>query len=118
MSGETGASPVSEIDQPEILQVLSPIWTEKHETARRVAQRMKAVLDVARSRGFREGENPVTVAIGAHVLPRVKAKVRHHNAMRWQDEPAFYAQLSQKSGMAAKALMVTCLTGCRTDLLP
>lgn len=109
-----GRLPVSEIDQPEVLQVLSPIWTEKHETARRVAQRMKAVLDVARSRGFREGENPVTVVLDARVLPRVKAKVKHHNAMRWQDVPAFYAQLSRQSGMAAKALMFTCLTGCRT----
>ncbi|WP_419182344.1 phage integrase central domain-containing protein [Paracoccus saliphilus] len=33
-----GRMPVSDIGQPEILQVLSPIWTEKHETARRVAQ--------------------------------------------------------------------------------
>ena len=110
-----GRMPVSDIDQPEILQVLSPIWTTKHETARRVAQRMKAVLDVARSHGYREGENPVTVVMDARVLPRVKAKVKHHNAMRWQDVPAFYAQLAAQSGMAAKALMFTCLTGCRTS---
>lgn len=110
-----GGLPVSEIDQPEVLQVLSPIWTEKHETARRVAQRMKAVLDVARSCFFRENENPVTVVMDARVLPRVKAKVKHHNAMRWQDLPAFYAKLSSQSGTAAKALMFTCLTGCRTS---
>lgn len=109
-----GRMPVSDIDQPEILQVLSPIWTEKHETARRVAQRMKAVLDVARSRGYREGENPVTVVMDARVLPRVKAKVKHHNAMRWQDVPVFYAQLSEQKGTAASALMFTCLTACRT----
>ena len=110
-----GRLPVSEIDQPEVLQVLSPIWTVKHETARRVAQRMKAVLDVTRSRGFREGENPVTVVMDARVLPRVKAKVKHHNAMPWQDVPAFYARLSEQNGMAAKALTFTCLTGCRTS---
>lgn len=109
-----GRMPVSDIDQPEILQVLSPIWTEKHETARRVAQRMKAVLDVARSRGYREGENPVTVVMDARVLPRVKVKVKHHNAMRWQDVPAFYARLSEQRGTAASALMFTCLTACRT----
>lgn len=107
--------PVSDIGQPEVLQVLSPIWTEKHETARRVAQRMKAVLDVAHSRGFREGENPVTIVQSARVLPRVKAKVKHHDAMDWRDVPAFYAKLSAQSGMAAKALMFTCLTGCRTS---
>ena len=30
---------------------LSPIWTDKHETARRLAQRIKTVLDVARAKG-------------------------------------------------------------------
>ncbi len=75
---------------------------------------MKAVLDVARSRGYREGENPVTVVMDARVLPRVKAKVKHHNAMRWQDVPAFFAQLSEQKGTAARALMFTCLTACRT----
>lgn len=110
-----GRMPVSDIGQPEVLQVLSPIWTEKHETARRVAQRMKAVLDVAHSRGFREGENPVTIVQSARVLPRVKSKVKHHDAMDWRDVPAFYTKLSAQSGMAAKALMFTCLTGCRTS---
>lgn len=110
-----GRMPVSDTGQPEVLQVLSPIWTAKHETARRVAQRMKAVLDVAHSRGFREGENPVTIVQSARVLPRVKAKVKHHDAMDWRDVPAFYAKLSAQSGMAAKALMFTCLTGCRTS---
>ena len=109
-----GKRPVSEIGQPEILSCLSPIWTEKHETAKRVAQRLKVVLDVAKSKGWREGENPVTAIKDAGVLPRVKAKVKHHKAMAWQDVPAFYADLQSRSAMAAKALMLTCLTGSRT----
>lgn len=48
-----GRLPVSEVGQPEVLQVLLPVWTEKHETAKRLAQRIKAVLDVAKSKGFR-----------------------------------------------------------------
>ncbi|MEM6889856.1 MAG: integrase arm-type DNA-binding domain-containing protein [Pseudomonadota bacterium] len=110
-----GRVPVSEIDQPEILQVLLPIWTEKHETAKRVAQRMKAVLDVAKSKGFREGENPVTTIRDARVLPTVKQKVQHHKAMNWKGIPAFYAELAAKDVMAAKALMFTCLTASRTS---
>lgn len=109
-----GRLPVSEIGQPEVLACLSPIWTEKHETARRLSQRIKAVLDVARSKGFREGENPVTAIKEAGVLPKVKAKPKHHRAMAWQDVPAFYADLTSKSAMAAKALRFTCLTGSRT----
>ncbi|SLN17378.1 Prophage CP4-57 integrase [Roseovarius gaetbuli] len=109
-----GRMPVDSIGQPEVLMCLSPIWTEKHETARRLAQRIKIVLDVAKSKGFRSGENPVTAIKEAQVLPKVKAKPKHHKAMRWQDVPAFYAGLKSRNAMAAKALMFTCLTGSRT----
>ena len=54
-----GRMPVDSIGQPEVLMCLSPIWTAKHETARRLAQRIKTVLDVAKSKGLRVGENPV-----------------------------------------------------------
>ncbi len=109
-----GRMPIDGIGQPEVLMCLSPIWTEKHETARRLAQRIKVVLDVAKSKGFREGENPVTAIREGQVLPKVRAKVKHHSAMRWQDVPEFYADLSKRRSMAAKALMFTCLTGSRT----
>jgi len=110
-----GRLPVSDIGQPEVLACLSPIWTAKHETARRVAQRIKTVLDVAKSKGHREGENPVSAVKEAGVLPKIKKKVEHHKAMRWQDVPAFYRDLQGRSAMAAKALMFTCLTGSRTS---
>lgn len=109
-----GRMPVDSVNQPEVLMCLSPIWTEKHETARRLSQRIKIVLDVATSKGFREGENPVTAIKDAGVLPKVTKKPKHHAAMRWQDVPAFYADLQGRSAMAAKALMFTCLTGSRT----
>ncbi|SFD85020.1 tyrosine-type recombinase/integrase [Roseivivax sediminis] len=110
-----GRLPVDAIGQPEVLAVLSPIWTEKHETARRVSQRIKTVLDVARSKGFREGENPVTAIRDGGVLPKVKARPKHHTAMDWRDVPELYAGLAGRSAMAAKALMLTCLTGARTS---
>ena len=110
-----GRLPVESIGQPEVLSVLSPIWAEKHETARRVAQRIKTVLDVARSKGFRDGENPVTAVHEGGVLPKVKAKPKHHKAMDWRDVPAFYTGLKDRKAMAARALMFTCLTGSRTS---
>ncbi|KUJ77297.1 tyrosine-type recombinase/integrase [Ruegeria profundi] len=110
-----GRMPVDSIDQPEVLMCLSPIWTEKHETAKRLSQRIKTVLDVAKSKGFRSGENPVTAIREGKVLPTVKAKVQHHDAMPWQEVPAFYAELRTRSAMAAKALQFTILTACRTS---
>ncbi len=109
-----GRMPVDSIGQPEALMCLSPIWTEKHETAKRLAQRIKTVLDVAKSKGFREGENPITSIKDAGVLPKVTKKPKHHAAMHWQDVPAFYADLQKRKAMASKALMFTCLTGSRT----
>ena len=110
-----GRMPVNAIGQPEALMCLSPIWTEKHETARRLAQRIKTVLDVAKSKGYRSGENPITEIKDARVLPKVKTKPKHHAAMRWQDVPAFYTELKTRNAMAARALMFTCLTGSRTS---
>lgn len=110
-----GRMPVDAIDQPEVLMCLSPIWTAKHETAKRLAQRIKTVLDVAKSKGFRSGENPVTTIRDSGVLPSVKARVQHHDAMPWKDVPAFYAELAGRTATAAKALQFTILTACRTS---
>ncbi len=109
-----GRMPIDSVNQPEVMMCLSPIWTAKHETAKRLAQRIKTVLDVARSKGFRDGENPVTAIKEAHALPKVKRKVNHHKAMHWRDVPAFYSDLRGRNAMSAKALMFTCLTGSRT----
>jgi len=109
-----GRVPVDGIGQPEVLMCLSPIWTDKHETARRLAQRIKIILDVAKSKGSRSGENPVTAIHDAQVLPKVKVKPQHHKAMQWQAAPTFYADLKTRDAMAATALMFTCLTGSRT----
>jgi len=109
-----GRMPVDAIGQPEVLMCLSPIWTTKHETARRVSQRIKAVLDVGKSKGFREGENPVVTIREGKVLPKVKKKPKHHASMTWQDAPAFYNELTTRTAMAAHALRFTMLTGART----
>ena len=49
---------VAAVDNGLVLKVLEPIWTTKPETAGRVRGRIEAVLDWAKARGYREGENP------------------------------------------------------------
>lgn len=110
-----GKMPIDTIGQPEVLMCLSPIWTEKHETARRLSQRIKVVLDVAKSKGFRSGENPVTAIKDAKILPPVRVRTKHHEAMPWKEAPTFFAQLAQRNAMAAKALMFTILSAGRTS---
>ena len=70
---------------------------------------------MAKSKGFRSGENPVTAVRDARVLPTIKVKPHHHGAMPWRDVPAFFAELEGRSAVAAKALQFTILTACRTS---
>ena len=53
-----GTLPVAAVDEPLVLKVLSPIWKEKTATARRVRNRVAAVLDFAAAAGYRKGTNP------------------------------------------------------------
>src|SRR5215831_11330328 len=53
-----GSSPVQAIDLGLVMKALEPIWRTKSETASRVRGRIEAVLDWAKVRGYRKGENP------------------------------------------------------------
>lgn len=109
-----GKMEVDAIASPDILAVLTPIWTAKPETAKRVSQRLKAVLDVAKAKGFRAGENPVLTIKDADILPKVAKSQKHHAAMAWRDLPEFYQLLKSRDAMAAQALRFLILTGART----
>lgn len=66
------------------------------------------MLDVARSKGLRDGEDPVTAIKDAGALPKVKASAKHHNVMHLHDVPAFCEDLKTRNATAAKALMSNC----------
>ena len=53
-----GSLPIQAIDTALVMKVLEPIWSEKTETASRVRGRIESVLDWAKVRGYRAGENP------------------------------------------------------------
>ena len=53
-----GSLPVAAVDTGLVMRVLEPIWSTKPETASRVRGQIKSVLDLAKVRGYRDGENP------------------------------------------------------------
>ncbi len=110
-----GAKRVSEIGTEDVLGVLSPIWQEKNETASRLRGRIERVLDYAKARGWRSGENPALWR--GHlksILPaRQKLARGHHAAMPYQEVPAFAQGLPEKDAMAARALEFLILTAAR-----
>jgi len=112
-----GNLPIADIDVTLVLKALEPIWQTKPETASRVRGRIEAVLDWAKVRGYRTGENPARWRGNlSHLLP-AKTRVRqvvHHAALPHAELPTFWHQLSRQSGTAAQALRLTILTATRT----
>lgn len=110
-----GTRRVDQIETPDVLRALSPIWLTKGETARRVRQRIGTVLDWAKAAGHRTGDNPVEgVAKG---LPKQGERDEHHAALPYAEVPAFVARLqSSDQGEAARlAFEFLILTAARTS---
>ena len=74
-----GAMPVSEVTTADVLAILTPIWHDKPETARRVRQRIGAVMKWAVAMGYRP-DNPAGDALG-QALGRQQAIVQHMRAL-------------------------------------
>ena len=110
------SKPIASIQTEDILAVLEPVWQVVPETARRVRMRLERVLDAARVRGLRSGENPARWKGHLdHLLPRhVKSSRTHHPAMAWADVPDFLRLLAARDGTAALALRFLVLTATRT----
>lgn len=112
-----GSLPVSKVETGHVTQILDPIWTVKTETASRVRGRIETVLDWAKSRGYRDGENPARWR--GHldkIYPRRSKvrRVRHHAALPYSEMQPFLAALRQREGIAARALEFAILTAART----
>ena len=112
-----GDQPVGFVDTGAILHALEPIWTVKPDTASRVRGRIEAILDWAKARGYRTGENPARWRGHLqNLLPRTEKlkRVRHHPSLAYHAIGGFIAELRKAGGVAARALEFTILTGART----
>ena len=108
--------PVDTVTTDDVLAILKPIWTTKPETASRVRGRIEKVLDAAKAKGFREGENPARWRGHLdHLLPRPSKLARgHHAAMPYDEVAAFVADLRGREALAALALELCILTAARS----
>jgi integrase len=115
---QMGELAVGDIDTGHVMSVLEPIWRTKTETASRLRGRIEAVLDYAKARGWRTGENPARWrGHVANMLPN-KSKVQpvdHHAALPWREIGGFVATLRTENGLAAQALLLTILTAGRSS---
>jgi integrase len=123
-----GKMAVKDVDVGHVLKVLEQkcddlegkpiLWSGKTETASRVRGRIEAILDWAKVRKFRAGENPARWRGNLeHTLPKRNdvQKVAHHAALPYGEIGAFMAALRAEEGTAARALEFLILTATRTS---
>ena len=112
-----GALPVAAIDTGLVMKAVEPLWFSRTTTAGRLRAAIESVLDWAKARGYRDGENPARWRGHLDKLLPARSKVRtveHMPSMPYPDVPAFMAELRHRTDTAARSLEFTVLTAVRT----
>src|SRR5690606_14474258 len=86
------------------------------ETASRLRGRIEKVLDAAKAKGYRSGENPARWRGHLdHLLPKRQRLTRgHHKALPYEQVPDLIARLRQTGSVSARCLEFTILTAARS----
>src|SRR5829696_7408924 len=100
----------------DVLGVLIPLWQTRHETACRLRGRIERVLDAAKAKGLRTGENPARWRghLDKLLSKRRKLSRGHLAALPYPDVPAFVAKLRERQAVAGLALEFCILTASRS----
>ena len=122
MSLKTYCQPIramrlNEVDTEAVLKVLQPIWSKIPESASRLRGRIENILDAAKAKGYRNGENPARWR--GHLKTLLPARQRisrgHHEALPYDDLPAFMTELRGSEAIAARGLEFCILTATRSN---
>lgn len=109
-----GRTPVAEIDQVDIRNVLQPVWHVKPESARKALNRLSIVMRHAAALGLDVDLQACDKAKA--LLGKQRTTSKHIPALPWEDVPAFYASLSDGT-VTHLALRLLILTGVRSGPL-
>jgi integrase len=118
-----GKMSVADIETAHIMRVLSPIWHDKVDTAKRVRGRIEAILGWATASGYRKDQHghdrPNPARWRGHLdkllaAPSKVREVKHQAALAYGDVSAFMTALRERNGIASLALEFAILTCVRT----
>lgn len=117
-----GKKSAGDIETEDVLRVLQPIWGSKTRTADEVRGQIEQILDAAKARKLRKGDNPARWRGHLdNLLSRAekkKARKREHfAAMKWQDVPALMTTLAALDSKAAVAARLMIFTGARAQMI-
>ena len=109
-----GALKVDKIERKLVVEVLSPIWTSKPETARRVRQRIRSVMDRAVALEYVDF-NPAGEAINGALARQPRTK-NHHRACPIRTLPAALQAVRESTASPSVKLgfEMLALTACRS----
>ena len=107
---------VDAVDTDDVLKALKPLWANRRETGAMARGYVESVLNAAKAKGLRSGDNPAQWRGHLdHLLPARKRLARgHHAAMPFKDVPGFVGRLREKPSQVAFGLELLILTASRT----
>ena len=112
-----GKVPCADVSKEQVLAILKPIWTEKHETATRLRGRIEKILDWAMAKGYRTAANSAVLKGNLQpLLPTInkRKRIEHHTALHYDDVPKLFASIKDDPSTSARALVFCILTATRT----
>ena len=109
-----GNKAIGSITSSDIMKVLTPIWVNKPDTAKKIRQRLRTVVKWARAQGHFTGDDPIEIAEAA--LPKVKQAANHFKSAPFANIPSIFDQIEQSKLYPSTKLAVQLLilTACRT----
>jgi integrase len=106
--------PVDAVSTDMVLSVLKPGWISRNPSSERLRLRIERVLDWARAKNLRTGENPARWRGHLQrILPKPPRATRHHAAMAYENVPAFWVRLTDLDTYGSRALRLIILTAVR-----
>ncbi|MGM5036074.1 Arm DNA-binding domain-containing protein [Tardiphaga sp. 803_E3_N1_3] len=94
---------VDRISTDDVLSVLEPLWETRFRTAREFRGKIEQVLDAAKVKGVRSGENPARWKGHLEIIlgRGQKRKAKHHPAPPYRSMPEIIRKLRQRHAIAA-----------------
>jgi len=117
-----GKLSADQVETKHLIKALQPLWSTKTRTADEVRGQIEQILDAARARGLRTGENParwrghLENLLSRHEKKKAR-KRQHHPALKWQDLPKLMEALRKDPSHVSVAAQLLILTGARSHMV-
>ncbi len=97
-----GSKKIDQISRADVIECLSPLWTERRETSRKLLQYLNSVFRMALAKNLIEN-NPANTDALRGALPRLPMNRENLPAVRWQEFPSVYEAVeTSKASLASK----------------